>query len=441
MISLLFFTSMLSAHYDACTEQIQNHVGQHLQADVQEIARTISDHRQPTEKRVRTIRTKTNEITLFYPVNHGDWFIAVIRKAFLGQGAHKKINLGFIVNCTKQIVAPLAAHDIISNTEEPVSQAAEDAWNNEIQIIRIIEDQRKINPESVKNIIESYIFIPEKFLLSSTHYFPFLFQRLCAFPYESQHPWASGAAIPNDESLRQIVTSDKHSPPATATIKEATNTAKQITHGLKAIHDLNIVHGDLKWQNILATDALQIKIIDFGISSSLHHIVNTSNYEKIQNQTSITTEAPEMSEIVPMNLPEFIAYTEKQIKKYTDCQTSPLDRPNVLKRIIQARDVYAFGIMLASHYFPTNLATLQDACIPLAPNSQRPYTAAYQTCMQKMAYIIREKINENCIQTCSTRQDPQACLFEKIILSCLHPDPICRPEAKDLHQALEMIQF
>lgn len=37
-------------------------------------------------------------------------------------------------------------------------------------------------------------------------------------------------------------------------------------NGIKSIHDLDLVHRDLKTQNIFKTESLEIKIGDFGLA-------------------------------------------------------------------------------------------------------------------------------------------------------------------------------
>ena len=48
----------------------------------------------------------------------------------------------------------------------------------------------------------------------------------------------------------------------------------QLAKGLKEIHDKNYVHRDLKPENILITFNNEVKISDFGISTSLNFDYN-----------------------------------------------------------------------------------------------------------------------------------------------------------------------
>ena len=52
------------------------------------------------------------------------------------------------------------------------------------------------------------------------------------------------------------------------------NIIKQICFGIKEIHDKNIVHMDLKPQNIFMCKGQKIKIGDFGISKQLFYSQN-----------------------------------------------------------------------------------------------------------------------------------------------------------------------
>ena len=53
---------------------------------------------------------------------------------------------------------------------------------------------------------------------------------------------------------------------------------EQLLSAISAFHKIDIVHRDLKLQNILVTNTFQLKIADFGLSS----IVNKQN---LQNET------------------------------------------------------------------------------------------------------------------------------------------------------------
>lgn len=50
------------------------------------------------------------------------------------------------------------------------------------------------------------------------------------------------------------------------TTEEAINFARQILDGLAAIHDENIIHRDVKPQNVLIDEGMQAKITDFGVA-------------------------------------------------------------------------------------------------------------------------------------------------------------------------------
>jgi serine/threonine protein kinase len=49
-------------------------------------------------------------------------------------------------------------------------------------------------------------------------------------------------------------------------VKQALDWVLQITRGLKAAHDKNIIHRDIKPHNLMLTNNDQIKIMDFGLA-------------------------------------------------------------------------------------------------------------------------------------------------------------------------------
>ena len=66
----------------------------------------------------------------------------------------------------------------------------------------------------------------------------------------------------------------------------------QILDAISTCHKMNIVHRDLKLQNILISDTFQLKVADFGLAS----IVDNKNYDTIYNVGTPMYKSPELLE-------------------------------------------------------------------------------------------------------------------------------------------------
>lgn len=58
----------------------------------------------------------------------------------------------------------------------------------------------------------------------------------------------------------------KGKPTSTLTEEEALNILVQILNGFKGLHEILVIHRDIKLRNILVAEGEKIKIADFGLS-------------------------------------------------------------------------------------------------------------------------------------------------------------------------------
>ena len=129
----------------------------------------------------------------------------------------------------------------------------------------------------------------------------------------------------NNQNLRDYIYSDNYKP----TYEETLDLIKQILLGIKEIHKHNIMHRDLKPDNILLSDD-QIKICDFGLSrytieqSKYNSIVGTKmyyspqivNHEKYSNKTDIWSAGIICYELANKKYPFMDIEKETEIEMY-----------------------------------------------------------------------------------------------------------------------------
>ena len=57
----------------------------------------------------------------------------------------------------------------------------------------------------------------------------------------------------------------------------------KLIYGLKDIHDLDIIHYDIKLSNILVDNQTNVKYIDFGSSMDIKDMQKNQKYKEISN--------------------------------------------------------------------------------------------------------------------------------------------------------------
>lgn len=97
---------------------------------------------------------------------------------------------------------------------------------------------------------------------------------------------------------------------------------KQILEGLKSLHEKSIVHGDMKWANLLIDDLGIVKLSDFGFIKQVFN-----NTKKMKNIWTILKKCEEskddnfMEQFLPRIGSE--SYTPPEVVRDSDYQISP----------------------------------------------------------------------------------------------------------------------
>ncbi|KAG3163368.1 hypothetical protein PI126_g5571 [Phytophthora idaei] len=164
--------------------------------------------------------------------------------------------------------------------------------------------------------------------------------------------------------------------------RDKIQTAVAIAHALQYLHDRSspIIHRDLKSNNILITEKLEPKLIDFGVSRRLVELTMTAG----------------------IGTPYWTAHEILEGKRYTE----------------QA-DIYSFGVVLSE---------LDTGKIPY-------YDALTEGGGKAKPFQILQDVVDGCLQPTFTQSCPPR--IYRVGLACLSFDPLSRPTASQLIRELE----
>ncbi len=203
----------------------------------------------------------------------------------------------------------------------------------------------------------------------------------------------------------------------------ATNVLRQITAGLEAIHRSGIVHRDLKPANVLITEEasgmVRVKLADFGIS--------------------ILSELAESSQPEPEGASAPVEPTDS-----TDSLSATLGR-NQTPNGAHAQ-LTATGVLVGT---PMYMAPeLADGSRHARPSSDLFSLGiiAYEMLTGEMPFsspLVWAKTPSE-VRLAVPFRDRQLALPASLIAMldrCLHPDPLIRPTAAELHEALASVQI
>jgi serine/threonine protein kinase len=192
----------------------------------------------------------------------------------------------------------------------------------------------------------------------------------CAMVFEQMH-----------RSLYQLLhESGTSTPEEQITQPQRLQIARDIAEGMKNLHELRVVHGDLKSANILLTKHLRAKITDFGLSR-----VREASKSK--------------STLAPGQSPGTISWSAPEIFKG--------------RKVSEASDMYSFGVILWE---------LQAYMIPY--DGWKLEAIMFQ--------VLIESKNEPIPESCPSE-------WRRLITNCWNREPDQRPGAKEAFELFKSL--
>jgi len=174
----------------------------------------------------------------------------------------------------------------------------------------------------------------------------------------------------------------------------------KLVKGIAASHHVGVVHRDLKPSNVMVTGRFSldaVKITDFGIATLAKEIVDQEFEENadITKSTSGTVKGA-----IPFMAPEMLFRKKGQV----------IDAP---------ADIWSLGCMMffactGQHPFGVGM----DAVLAIGNGELQPWPH---------------------FMTSNSQFQPVAEALQRLIVSCLNPDPLGRPTADDLSQELSKL--
>lgn len=152
-------------------------------------------------------------------------------------------------------IGPYRIESLVSATKESLLYCAMDEEKGQLVMIKLLSNDQRLDPKRKKR------FLQEVSLLKSLSH-----PNIASFYSEGE--WKGSFYLTMEfvrgVSLKQFILQRSLS------LKKSIDIILQAAYAILYLHSQGIVHRDLKPENLLITESSQVKIIDFGISISIH---------------------------------------------------------------------------------------------------------------------------------------------------------------------------